>query len=307
MVELGGVPTPNTSTVKVGVGVTVGVAGHGVGVAKPLDGDMPAGLGSGVGQTVAVGAGVFDGTGVAVGGVTDTCVVMVGAGVRMSAPSTKVDAVRRYGGEPVLVPMEEVFRFLQGHLWEQEPYAFIHPWTNRNVMIGHGTIGLEIMADLPQIDSLYVPVGGGGLMSGVGSAVKALKPSVRVVAVEPKGWPALHESFRQGRPAAVECKTMCDGVAVPYITDEVFPILQKIVDDVVLVSEDSVKATIKRLALGNRIIVEGAAALSVAAALETPAEKRGQTVCLVTGGSIDTNKLLEILADTTPASYYPVL
>ena len=222
-----------------------------------------------------------------------------------TAPKTKIDAVRRYGGEPVLVPMDEVFRFLQGHLWEQEPYAFIHPWTNRNVMTGHGTIGLEIMADLPQIDSLYVPVGGGGLMGGVGSAVKALKPSIRVIAVQPKGCPALHESFRQGKPAAVECETMCDGVAVPYITDEVFPILQRVVDDVVLVSEDSVKATIKRLAQGNRIIAEGAAALSVAAALETPAEKRGQTVCLVTGGSIDTDKLLEILADTTSASATP--
>ena len=213
-----------------------------------------------------------------------------------TAPPTKIEAVRRYGGEPVLVPMSEVFRFLKEHLWEDEPYAFIHPWTNRNVMIGHGTIGLEIIDDLPDVDTVFIPVGGGGLMGGVGTAIKALKPSVRIVAVEPAGCPALHESLKQGKPASVECNTICDGVAVPYITEEVFPLLRNIVDHVELVSEDAVKATIKRLALGNRMIVEGAGALSVAAALATPEKERGKTVCVVTGGSIDTEKLVEILA-----------
>ena len=129
-----------------------------------------------------------------------------------TAPATKIEAVERYGGQPVLVPIDQVFRFLKEHLWEQEPYAFIHPWTNRNVMMGHGSIGLEIMADLPEVDTVYVPVGGGGLISGVGSALKAIKPAVRVIAVEPEGCPALHESFRQGKPASVECQTICDGV-----------------------------------------------------------------------------------------------
>ncbi|MEE9295151.1 MAG: pyridoxal-phosphate dependent enzyme, partial [Phycisphaerae bacterium] len=81
-----------------------------------------------------------------------------------TAPRTKIDAVRNYGGEPVLVPMAEVFRFLKERLWEREPYAFIHPWTNHDVMIGHGTIGLEIVADLPEVDTVFVPVGGGGLI-----------------------------------------------------------------------------------------------------------------------------------------------
>ena len=214
-----------------------------------------------------------------------------------TAPATKIAAVRDYGGEPVLVPTSEVFRFLKEHLWEQEPYAFIHPWTDRNVMIGHGTIGLEIIADLPEVDTVYVPVGGGGLIGGVGSALKALQPSARIIAVQPEGCPALYESFRQGKPASVDCRTMCDGVAVPYITEEVFEILREVVEDVVLVSEDSVRAAIRRLALGNRMIVEGAAALSVAAALAALPEKRGRTVCLVTGGSIDTDKLLSILAE----------
>lgn len=214
-----------------------------------------------------------------------------------NAPKTKVEAVKRYGGTPVLVPTADVFRFLKEHQWEKEPFAFIHPWTCRDVMIGHGTMGLEIIADLPDVDSVYLPVGGGGLMGGVGSVIKALNPSVRLVAVEPEGCPALHESLRLGKPTSVECNTICDGVAVPYITDEVFPLLRDLVDEVILVSEDAVRATIRRLALGNRMIVEGAGALSVAAALDTPEAKRGKTVCVVTGGSIDTAKLAELLND----------
>ncbi len=162
-------------------------------------------------------------------------------------------------------------------------------------MIGHGTIGLEILADLPEVRTVYVPVGGGGLIGGVGSALKALRPDVRVVAVEPEGCPALHESFRQGRPASVECRTMCDGVAVPYITEQMYPLLRDVVDHVVLVSEDEVKATIRRIALRNRVIVEGSAALPVAAALAASAEQQGPSVAVVTGGSIDTDDLLTIL------------
>ena len=214
-----------------------------------------------------------------------------------SAPATKIEAVKRYGGEAVLVPMAEVFRFLKEHLWEQEPYAFIHPWTSRDVMTGHGTIGLEIIEDCPQVETVYVPVGGGGLIGGVASAVKALKPSVHVVAVEPAGCASLFESMKQGKPASVECHTMCDGVAVPYMTEEVFAVIADLIDDCALVSEDDVKATIRRLALGNRLIVEGSAALPVAAALATPSERRGVAVCVVTGGSIDMNKLLAILSE----------
>ena len=108
-----------------------------------------------------------------------------------SAPRTKIDAVRAWGGEPVLVPTAEVFRFLKEHGWEQEPYAFIHPWTNRDVMTGHGSLGLEIAEDLPDVDTVLVPVGGGGLLAGVGSALRAVKPDVRILAVEPEGCPGL--------------------------------------------------------------------------------------------------------------------
>jgi threonine dehydratase len=212
-----------------------------------------------------------------------------------TAPRTKIEAVRSYGATPVLVPVEEVFRYLREHGWEKEPYSFIHPWTNRDVMTGHAGLGLEIAADAPDAESVFVPVGGGGLIAGVGSALKALEPSPKVIAVEPEGCPSLHASFEAGKPVSVDCHTICDGVAVPYITEEMYPLLREVVDDVVLVSEEAVKATIKRLALQDKLVVEGAGALSVAAALAIPRERRGKSICLLTGGSIDAEKLIAIL------------
>ena len=212
------------------------------------------------------------------------------------APATKVEAVQAYGGTPVLVPVAEVFRYLKERGWEDEPYAFVHPWIDRDVLLGHGSMGLEIVADCPAVETVYLPVGGGGLLGGVGSALKAAKPALRIVAVEPAGCPALHASLRAGRPTEVECSTMCDGVAVPYITEEMYPLLAELVERVVLISEEEVRAAIRRLALGNHLVAEGAGALAVAAAWKEPRQARGLAVCPITGGSIDAGKLAEILA-----------
>ena len=214
-----------------------------------------------------------------------------------TAPASKIEAVRAYGGEPVLVPTEEVFRYLREHRWENEPYAFTHPWINRDLILGHGSLGLEIAEQCPKVKTIFVPVGGGGLIAGVGSAIKVLKPAVRLVAVEPEGCPSLHASLKAGRPASVECDTICDGVAVPYITEEMFPLLRDLVDESVLVSDDAVKAAMRRLAFGNKMIAEPSGALAVAAALAMSEEKRGLCVCIVTGGSIDAEKLAAILGD----------
>lgn len=216
-----------------------------------------------------------------------------------TAPAAKVEAVRALGGMPVLVPTPEVFRFLREQLWKHEPYTFIDPWTNRDVILGHGSLGLEVLAACPEVGTVYVPVGGGGLLAGVAGAIKSVRPGVRVVAVEPEGCPSFHAALRAGRPVTVECKTMCDGVAVPYITEEMFPVLRDLADDVVLVSEEEVRAAIRLLAGGNHLIAEGSGALATAAALKSRTGARGPSVCIVTGGSIDLNKLAEILADGT--------
>lgn len=211
-----------------------------------------------------------------------------------TAPQTKIDAVRAYGGTPILVTFDELMRFMLERGWESDEAAFIHPWTDRDVLIGHATAGLEIIEDLPDVEAAYIPVGGGGLIGGVGSALKALKPSLRVIAVEPEGCPALARALDAGHPVNVECRTICDGVAVPFMTEEVFPLLRDLIDDIVLVSEEEVMSTIRRLAFGNRIIVEGAAALAPAAAAR--ASENGPVVAMVTGGSIDQDRLMDILA-----------
>ncbi len=215
-----------------------------------------------------------------------------------TAPQIKIDAVRRYGGTPVLVPMEEVVRYLRERLWENEPYAFVHPWTDRDVMVGHGTLALEILEDCPEVDTLFVPVGGGGLIGGVGSAVKAIRPGVRVVAVEPQQCAALHASLRAGAPSQVTCRTICDGVAVPYITEEMFPLLRELVDEVVLVSEQDVRRAMRQLALGNKLVAEPSGALALAAAQTQDPDRRGTCVCLVTGGSVDAGTLADVLEQT---------
>lgn len=218
------------------------------------------------------------------------------------APVTKVEAVRALGGTPVLVPVDEVFRFLRERGWEGEPEAFVHPWIDRDVMIGHASLALEILEDAPDVESVFVPVGGGGLMGGVGTALKLLAPSVRVIAVEPEGCPSLHASLEAGAPASVDCRTACDGVAVPYITEEMFPLLREVVDESVLVPEADVLAMVRRHALQDKLVVEPSGALAAAAALRMPRSRRGRSACLVTGGSIDAGKLRALLTDEPPAA-----
>ncbi len=216
-----------------------------------------------------------------------------------SAPVSKIEAVKALGGEPVLAPRDEVFRYMREHGWTNEPHAFIHPWTNHDVMTGHGSMGLEILEDCPAVETVFIPVGGGGLMGGVGSAIRAVRPETRIVAVEPKGCPSLHASIEAGRPVSVECATICDGVAVPYITQEMFPLLRDLADETALVSEADVRRTVRRLAIDSKLVAEPSGALALAAALAMPVEKRGRSVCIVTGGSIDSEKLAAILTETS--------
>jgi len=213
------------------------------------------------------------------------------------APEVKVKALRDRGVQTVLVPFAEMADYILSAGWRDEPYAFLHPWTEPAMIAGHATIGLEIVEDLPDVETVYVPVGGGALAAGVGCAVGMLNPAARIVGVQTESYPALAESFHAGRPVWVEPRpTICDGVAVPFTTDQLYPLLRETVDRVAVVSEEQVRAALRLLARECRVVSEGAGALALAAALDTPLEDRGPSVCLVTGGNIPAELLDELLS-----------
>ncbi len=228
---------------------------------------------------------------------------LVGASARSRLPDTtpraKIEAIEAYGMKPVLMPGDELFDWMLSAGWEDEPYTFLHPWVEPLMVAGSATVGLEIHEDLPDVNTVFVSVGGGGLICGVGTALKALNPNVRIVAVQPEACAPLEASLAAGAPVWVDTQpTLCDGLGVPLVTDEMWPLLRSVVDDTVTVSEDQVKDAIRRLALDNKLVVEGAGAASVAAALAVPVNERGRSVCILSGGSIDGDKLAAIVAET---------
>jgi threonine dehydratase len=209
-----------------------------------------------------------------------------------TAPSTKIEAVRALGAEPMLVSVDELFAYLKEHRWEREPWAFVHPWTDRRVLVGHGSLGLEIARDCPELESVYLSVGGGGLLAGTASALRQLIPGVRIVAVEPTGCAALATALEHDRPVEVPCSTLCDGIAVPYITEEMFPLLRDLVDDVVLVDDADTRRAMRTLLLRHKMLIEPAGAITVAAASRN---RRGRAVAVLSGGSVAPELLASLL------------
>ena len=211
-------------------------------------------------------------------------------------PENKAASIERYGVDLVRVPFDDLLDYMFEEGWRAEPYSYLNPWGQPELLAGHGSAGLEILQDMDDVDSVFVPVGGGGLIGGVGSAIKAIRPSVRVIAVQAAVNPAFQAALDAGRSVWIDWQeTICEGASVPIIVDEVLPLLKSVVDEVVLVSEDEVREAVRFLALRNKIVAEGAGAAAVAAALKTPASARGKSVCIVSGGSIDAGLLAEIL------------
>lgn len=203
-----------------------------------------------------------------------------------TAPPAKVEGFRAAGGTPRLVTVPELFRFLKEHLWENEPYLFVHPWTCPLVHRGHASLAVELLEAAPEIESVFIPVGGGGLLTGVGGALKDRRPEIRIFAVEPAGCAALHHSLEAGRAVSAPCETVCDGAAVPYLTEELYPTLASLVDRTVLVPDAATLATSRDLLLSRKILTEPSGALATAAARRVPVEERGLSVALLTGASV---------------------
>jgi threonine dehydratase len=213
-----------------------------------------------------------------------------------SLHGSKREALEGYGVDLVPVTMTELMRFMFEEAWRGEPYAYLNPWGEPLMLAGHGTIGLEIFEDLPDLDSVFIPVGGGALLGGVASVLKTLVPSVRVYAVQAKVNSALAAAFAAGGPSWIDWHdTIVEGASTPVITDEMYPMLRRLVDEVVLVTEEQVMDSIRRLALGDKLVTEGAGAAALAAALATPVTERGVSVCIVSGGSVDRKLLARVL------------
>lgn len=215
-----------------------------------------------------------------------------------TSPAVKVEGVRALGAEIVIVaPAQRETRVAV--LAAERGLVVVPPYEHRNVIAGQGTIGLEVVADLPDVGTVLVPVGGGGLVSGVAVAVKALRSGVRVVGVEPELAGDLAEGFALGRRVAwdpaLTYRTVADGVRLPAVGELNWRHIERFVDDVVTVSEQGILGAMRRLVQGSRIVAEPSGAVAVTACIERPEVAAGPTVAVVSGGNVDPALLVRVL------------
>ena len=216
------------------------------------------------------------------------------------APRTKLEAIERLGGRIVRVPFERWWQCIVDHSFPGLDGVFVHPVENEDVMAGNGTIGLEILEDLPDVDAVLVPWGGGGLASGIASALRALRPDARVFAVEVATAAPVSASLSAGSPQTVEYNaSFVDGMGAKSILPRMWPLARELLAGAIVVSLDEVAGAVRVLAERVRVIAEGAGAAPVAAATSGRAPA-GRVVCVVSGGNIDSAKLVRILSGETP-------
>lgn len=214
------------------------------------------------------------------------------------APISKVEATRSYGAEVCLVPGVYDDAYAKAvELQQQHGYTFVHPFDDPKVIAGQGTIGLEILEDLPDVEAVIVPIGGGGLISGVAFAIKSLRPDVKVYGVQSSGAPSMATSLQEGKIRHLRnVSTIADGIAVKEPGVNTFDMCNRYVDEVVVVSDDEIAAAILALLEKQKIVSEGAGAVSVAAAMFNKLPIKGKkVVCLVSGGNIDVNTLKRVI------------
>ncbi|MDE2749987.1 MAG: pyridoxal-phosphate dependent enzyme [Chloroflexota bacterium] len=212
------------------------------------------------------------------------------------APETKLTAIRRLGGEVIKVPFARWWEVIVSGEFDGLDGRFIHPVRDGDVMAGNGTIGLEILEDLPAVDAVLIPYGGGGLSVGIASAIRALKPDTRLYAVEVETAAPLAASLRAGRPVEVEyMPSFVDGIGGKSVLPEIWPLAWDLLDGSLVASLEAVRAAIRLLAARGRLIAEGAGAAPLAAALAGMAGG-GKVACVVSGGNIDATVLAGILA-----------
>ncbi len=212
------------------------------------------------------------------------------------APETKLAAIKRLGGKVVKVPFDEWWQVIIEHSYPGLDSFFIHPVSDSAVIAGNGTIGLEILEDLADVETIVIPFGGGGLSSGIAAAIRSLKSNTRIYACEVETAAPLKASLKVGSPQTVEyTPSFVDGIGGRSVLEEMWPLVSDLIDDSLVVSLPQVSQALKLLIERNRVIAEGAGAAAVAAALSGMAGS-GKIVCIVSGGNIDSDKLAEIIS-----------
>ena len=214
------------------------------------------------------------------------------------APISKIEATKSYGAEVCLVDgvYDDAYqKALQ--LRDEMGYAFLHPFNDEDVIAGQGTIALELVEQLPEFDVVLVPIGGGGLISGIAYTLKTLKPNVKIVGVEALGAPSMKNSVDHGAIETLSSvSTIADGIAVKQPGDLTYDFCQKYVDEIVTVTEDEISAAILALMERQKLVAEGAGAVAVAAAMFDKVDLTGKkAVCVVSGGNIDVTILSRVI------------
>lgn len=216
------------------------------------------------------------------------------------APATKLAAIERMGGTIIKVPFDVWWNVIITHKYDGIEGLFIHPVSDRAVMAGNGTIGLEILDDLADVDAIVIPYGGGGLSCGIASAIRAVKPSVKIYAAEVETAAPLAPSLAAGHPVPTAyTPSFIDGIGGKSVLEEMWPLAKALLDGSIVVSVAEIAAAVKTLAERNRVIAEGAGAAALAAAM-TGRAGSGKVVCIVSGGNIDAANFATILAGGVP-------
>jgi len=215
-----------------------------------------------------------------------------------SAPISKVEATKAYGAQVCMVDgcYDDAYQKAI-ELRDEKGYTFVHPFDDENVIAGQGTIALEILNDIKDIDAIIVPIGGGGLISGIAYTVKSISPHTKVYGVQAVGAPSMYNSIKSGKIETLEnVSTIADGIAVKTPGENTFELINKYVDDIALVTEDEISSAILALIEKQKMIAEGAGATAVAAAMfnKFPIKDK-KVVCVVSGGNIDVTSLSRVI------------
>ena len=215
-----------------------------------------------------------------------------------AAPISKIHATENYGAEVVLVPgTYDDAAAKAAELAAEYGYTFAHPFNDPYVIAGQGTIGIEILEQLPDVEQVVVPIGGGGLIAGIALAIKTLRPGCRIIGVQAAGAPSMYNAIRQGEITTLpSVSTIADGIAVKRPGDLTYEIVKKYVDDVVIVDDNQVAAAIVALMEDQKTVAEGAGACAVAAVLSGQVDAENyKTVCVVSGGNVDMTTLSRVI------------